>query len=186
MEKLILNDQQLALFQYVKLKHGDQKRKYTNEPYYHHLVNVACIVADHEPDAIETALCHDLFEDTDCNFDALYKQMTSIGYTADFSYKTCSRVQELTDKFTKEAYPEMNRKARKAEECRRLARISYLAQSVKYADLIDNSKDILTHDKGFGEVYLREKQEILNVLNKGNNALYNQCLKQIEELSKQN
>lgn len=183
MKKLILTDQQLALFDFVKLKHGDQKRKYTNEPYYHHLVNVACIVAEHEPNGIETALCHDLFEDTNCDFDALYKRMTEIGYTPDKAYKTCTYVNELTDKFTKEAYPEMNRKARKAEECRRLARISYLAQSVKYADLIDNSKDILKHDKGFGEVYLKEKQEILNVVDKGNQTLYNQCLEQINNLS---
>lgn len=37
---LQLNKQQSDLFDFVKKSHGDQKRKYTGEPYWNHLKNV--------------------------------------------------------------------------------------------------------------------------------------------------
>ncbi len=170
---MTLTDKQEMLFEFVKLKHGEQKRKYTNEPYYNHLISVAQIVSQHEENCIEVALCHDLFEDTACRFEELYKKLVFIGYFGGEAYDICTNVKELTDKFTKEEFPYLNRATRKENECKRLATISYRAQTVKYADLIDNTRSIAEYDKEFSKTYLKEKEQILKVMIKGNKALFN-------------
>ena len=176
---MTLTTQQLQLLDFVKLKHGDQVRKYTGDPYYTHLVNVAEIISQYEPDCIEIALCHDLFEDTQCNFNQLYNAMIKIGYSRDYSYDVCTCVTELTDVFTHADYPYMNRKKRKLKEAERLGTVSYRSQSVKYADLIDNTKSIVEYDEGFAKLYLEEKQNILQVMTKGNQNLFYICKSQI-------
>lgn len=176
-----LNDKQTLLFEFVKTKHKDQKRKYTGEPYFNHLHNVAEIVSLHEMGCIEIALCHDLFEDTDCTFNELYKKLTDIGYDRKTSYDICSCVNELTDVFTSEEYPYLNRGKRKENEANRLGKISRISQTVKYADLIDNTSSITEHDKDFAKVYLKEKEAILKVMNQGNQILYTICRKVLEK-----
>jgi len=176
-----LNDKQTLLFEFVKTKHKDQKRKYTGEPYFNHLHNVAEIVSVHEMGCIEIALCHDLFEDTDCTFNELYKKLTDIGYDRKTSYDICSCVNELTDVFTSEDYPHLNRGKRKENEANRLGKISRISQTVKYADLIDNSSSITEHDKDFAKVYLKEKEAILKVMNQGNQILFTICKKILEK-----
>lgn len=172
---MTLTPQQLLLLDFVKLKHGDQVRKYTGDPYWTHLVNVAEIVSQYEPDCIEIALCHDLFEDTQCTFTELHRAMTKIGYDRNFTYDVCTCVTELTDVFTHSDYPHMNRKKRKLKEAERLGTVSYRSQSVKYADLIDNTKSIVEHDEGFAKLYLEEKENILAVMVGGNGVLYYIC-----------
>lgn len=180
-----LNDKQTLLFEFVKTKHKDQKRKYTGEPYFNHLVSVAEIVSGHEMGCIEIALCHDLFEDTNCNFDELYKKLTDIGYERRNAYDICSAVIELTDVFTNYDYPHLNRAKRKEKEANRLGTISRISQTVKYADLIDNSSLITEHDKDFSKVYLKEKEDILKVMNQGNQILYEMCKKVLENAQSQ-
>ena len=58
----------------------------------------------------------------------------------------------------------MNREQRKAEEAKRIATIADGALKVKLADLLDNTSDIMRHDRGFGRVYLAEKERILSCL----------------------
>ena len=176
-----LTDKQEKLFEYVTAKHGDQKRKYTGEPYVNHCMSVAKIVSEHEDNCVEIALCHDLFEDTDCNFKGLYNQLLWIGYGRDESYDICTCVTELTDEFTHEKYPYHNRGKRKVLEAKRLGKISYRSQSVKYADLIDNTSSIVAHDTGFAKVYLKEKERVLENMRGGNKDLLNKCLNSLEE-----
>jgi hypothetical protein len=88
-------------------------------------------------------------------------------------------VIELTDVYTKENFPEMNRKARKEMEAKRLGEVSSRAQTIKYADLLDNGEDIMKNDPSFGRVYLREKKAILSYMTNGDRYLYNKCLSQI-------
>lgn len=166
---------QALLLDFVKQKHSSQVRKYTGDPYYTHLENVARTVALYEDDLYEIAICHDLFEDTDCDFNALYKKMIEIGYEGSFAYNVCTCVKELTDKFTKEDFPHLNRKKRKQNEAERLSTVSYKAQTVKYADLIDNTTSIVGSDPRFAKTYLEEKEIILNLMNKGNKELYFRC-----------
>jgi len=171
-----LNKNQSKLLEFVKMKHGNQVRKYTGETYWTHVLGVAEIVSKHDCKAVEIALCHDLYEDTDCTFQVLYKALTeSCGYNASRSYTICTMVLDLTDVFTKEDYPYMNRKKRKQKEAERLGSISVIAQTVKYADLIHNTKSIVEHDKGFAKVYLEEKRDILFQMNIGNPTLWKEC-----------
>lgn len=181
MNDLKLDDKQLMLLGFVIFKHGQQKRKYTNKPYHTHLTSVANIVSKFESGCIEIALCHDLFEDTDCTFKTLFKFMISIGYEVDFSYNMCKRVEELTDFYTKENFPEYTRDKRKEMECKRLSTIDYISQTVKYADLIDNVSSIVEHDKEFAKIYLREKKNILSLMNNGNKNLCKICLQVLNE-----
>ena len=46
----------------------------------------------------------------------------------------------------------------------RLADSSREVQTIKVADLIDNTPSIVEHDPDFARVYLREKRDLLNVL----------------------
>jgi len=176
-----LTEKQQQLFEFVKFKHGEQKRKYTGEPYYNHLLNVAEIVSKQEAECIEIALCHDLFEDTNCTFNDLYKKLIELGYNSKHAYNICTCVNELTDKFTKEDFPYLNRTKRKYNECNRLATISYKSKSVKYADLIDNTSSIAEYDKDFAKIYLKEKHDILEVMNNGNSELFDLCKRVLSE-----
>lgn len=175
-----LTRMQNELFAFVTKMHGEQKRKYTGEPYVTHCLSVAELVSVHEEECIEIALCHDLFEDTACDFTMLHAKMISIGYGRRFSYETCTCVNELTDKFTHEDYPYLNREKRKTNEAKRLGGISHKSQSVKYADLIDNTRSIVEHDKSFAKVYLMEKDLILELMNKGNCILFTNCLTELQ------
>ncbi len=175
-----LNVRQNELLDFVKHCHKDQVRKYTHEPYWHHVYAVAEIVSEYEPSGIEIALCHDLIEDTDCTEDDLKQQLLKCGYSETETVFIVDGVIDLTDQFTHEAFPKLNRKARKQKEAERLGKISYIAQTVKYADLINNSESITQHDKGFAKVYLSEKGDILKLMTKGNQELFEKCKKALE------
>lgn len=173
-----LTNKQMLFLEFVKEQHGDQKRKYTGEPYWYHLVNVARILFDTgHHNLIEIALGHDLVEDIpNLESKTIARKLISIGYTSNTTIFIEGGILALTDIFTKEAYPDWNREKRKAEESKRLGRIFPSFQTVKYADLIDNGKDILKNDPKFAKVYLREKQDILKVMNKGDGGLYQRAL----------
>jgi len=172
---MILTDRQEKLLEFVKEQHGEQVRKYTGEPYWHHLVSVAQIVSKYEPDGIEIALCHDLFEDTKCTKTCLYEHLTENGYKHSEAIIIRNCVVDLTDVFTTENYPKLNREERKKREAERLGTIYELSQSVKYADLTDNTSSIVKHDKGFAKKYLQEKIRILDQMRNGNINLLIDC-----------
>ena len=172
----------MTIIEFVTEKHKGQVRKYTEEPYINHLVRVA---SNFEKDSYlyNLALCHDLYEDTDCNSNELKEMLLD----NDFEEKEIKRllwgIRELTDEYTKENYPELNRNQRKNQELKRLETIPQNSMTVKYADLIDNC-DIVLYDKSFGKIYLQEKFEILKHCKQGDFNLYykaivkhNECMK---------
>lgn len=167
---------QTLLLEFVKEYHGDQKRKYTGEPYWHHLLNVAEIVSEFVPRVTEVALCHDLFEDTKCTPQELQNFLVrTCHYDVGFAVSIVNGVKQLTDVYTPEAFPDMNRKERKKQEAFRMGLIGPDVQSVKYADLIDNTSSIILYDPGFAKTYLPEKLELLNRMRKGNIHLLVKC-----------
>lgn len=170
-----LTERQETLLSFVKQHHEGQKRKYTFEPYWTHVYSVAEIVSKYEPEGIEIALCHDLIEDTECTNDELFDFLMSLGYGHERSCFIDDGVRALTDHYTKEAYPSHNRKMRKRAEATRLGGIKPIYQSVKYADLIDNTSSIVEHDQSFAKVYLSEKIEILDFMRRGNIRLLIEC-----------
>ncbi|MCE7039211.1 HD domain-containing protein [Dyadobacter sp. CY312] len=178
-----ISSRQTRLFYFVKAAHGEQKRKYTNLPYWTHLWSVAEIVSGY-PDiemGIEIALCHDLLEDTPCTSKELDEYLLDNGYH-DWQdrMKIVRDVSHLTDEYTSETYPELNRATRKNLEAKRLIGITPNAQSVKYADIIDNTSSIVQYDLGFAKVYLQEISAKIYKMDKGNPDLYKRCLETVE------
>jgi len=137
--------------------HEGQKRKYTGEPYYTHVESVANRVAKimDDPELIAAALLHDTVEDSDVTVD-------EIGEI--FGLRVAEIVYDLTDHFTKENYPNLNRKERKRLEAKRLGGISEDAKMVKLCDLADNTSSIIEHDPGFARIYLKEKSMVLKAM----------------------
>lgn len=155
-----------AAYEFAKAAHGTQLRKYTvDEPYINHPVSVAKIVASvtDDVDMICAALLHDTIEDTKITYSDILPA---------FGYRCASLVNELTDITVHE---DGNRALRKSIEARRLNRVSSLAQTIKLADLIDNSESITRCDTGFARVYIEEKANLLKVLYRGNRDLYHRA-----------
>ena len=169
------------IIELAKELHDDQKRKYTGEPYVNHTIQVAKIVKNYGGDdnMVYAAVLHDVLEDTPIRELELLDRLLGILNTKD-SIDVLKLVKELTDVYTKDNYPDVNRKGRKEMEAIRMGRISPKAQTIKYADLLDNGQDIMKNDPKFGRVYLKEKELILKYMNKGNQELYKKCIKSLD------
>tara|TARA_B110000503_G_C7044279_1_gene369564 strand:+ start:52 stop:609 length:558 start_codon:yes stop_codon:yes gene_type:complete len=157
--------------------HGGQKRKYSGDPYVSHTFRVSDTVKENGGDEamIYAAILHDVLEDTPTTESELLTEMMAI-VEPGMAMNVIRLVNELTDIFTHESYPDMNRAGRKEMEAIRMGRISPRAQTIKYADLLDNGKDILLNDPKFAKVYIKEKEVILRYMNRGNKTLYQRCL----------
>lgn len=160
--------------------HGDQKRKYSGDPYYTHLFRVSDTVMEHGGDdsMIMAALLHDVLEDTPTTEEELILELENI-VDPQKARDIVNLVVELTDVYIKENFPDLNRRVRKEMEARRLGEVSSRAQTIKYADLLDNGEDIMKNDPSFGRVYLKEKEMILRYMKSGDQYLYNKCLSHI-------
>ena len=150
------------VYAFAKEAHGDQKRKYTLEPYIAHPVAVARIVQQYDGsiDMLCAALLHDTVEDT---------AITFMDIETEFGWGIMNLVRQLTDVSKKS---DGNRSIRKAIDCQYLAGASPDAQTIKLADLIHNTGSIVDNDKQFAEIYLMEKSNLLAVLLKGDKRLH--------------
>ena len=176
---MILLDRQVKLLDFVKEAHKDQLRKYTEEPYATHLQSVADKVAPYVnkyPLIWEIAICHDLYEDTEIKYRDLYPNLVEFGYLDSETTTICHGVNDLTDHYTSERYPKWNRSRRKEFETIRLSEIPPRSQTVKYADLIDNTSSIVDYDPKFAVTYLQEKEMYLKVMIKGEWDLFMQAV----------
>jgi len=153
--------------------HNGQKRRYSPDPYIIHPESVMNICAAYSTDACiwYAALLHDVLEDTPVTLEKLQSFLESTLEPAD-AERTIGLVVELTDVFTKANFPQWNRQKRRLKEAERLGRASAAAQTIKYADILDNCKGIAQYDPDFGPVFLRECEMILDHMKKGMPALY--------------
>lgn len=165
--------EETELLKFVIQQHDGQVRKYTGEPYAVHVISVANMVKLYGGDMMQVAaaLCHDLFEDTECDKMQLIVALRFAGYNTIQSWNIIELVQDLTDCYSSEAFPTRNREWRKNKEAERLGKVSHRAQTIKYCDLLDNTSSIVEHDAKFAQVYLREKQNILSKMDKGHPEL---------------
>ena len=147
-----------------------QLRKYTNEPYIVHPAEVARIVAVTEGtthEMIAAAWLHDVVEDTGVTLETI---------RAEFGDEVATLVGWLTDV----SRPDHgNRAARKAVDRAHSAAAPAEAQTIKYADLISNTRSIMAHDEKFAKTYLEEKRLLLEVMNKGDAELLAEARKYI-------
>ena len=151
-----------------------QKRKYTGEPYYFHPQRVADILQDVQytlpEEAYAVALLHDVVEDT-------LVDLHSIGEV--FGAKVEQGVALLTDIPTVEGGP--NRKKRKELDRLRLSQAPAWVQTIKVADMIDNTSTIVEYDPKFAKVYLEEKRLMIKGLTQADPILLEQAQQQIKE-----
>lgn len=151
------------VYKFAENAHKNQKRKYTEEPYMVHPRNVALLVLEHcswTYDMIYASLLHDVVEDTNKTIDDIQKY---------FGNEVARIVDALTDTPNN---IERNRDKRKQIDRDRLSRGDYKIQSIKLADLIDNSESIIKYDKNFAKVYIKEKNLLLDVLENGEKKLF--------------
>lgn len=158
--------------QFATEAHGEQQRKFTNEPYIEHPKRVAEIVRSvpHSVEMICAAYLHDVVEDTPIELGEIRER---------FGEKVAALVSELTDEYMKENYPHLNRKARKQKEVERQAEMSREAKTIKLADVIDNTPDIVKNEPGFGRKYLFEMEKLTRVLVGGDKELFERARREV-------
>lgn len=147
---------------FAKQAHSHQKRKYTGEPYFNHLVEVAITLewAGCDEEMVAAGFLHDSIED--CQVSAS---------TLNFLFG--DRVAQLVTEVTDVSKPEDgNRAFRKKLDAQHLATASPDGMTIKLADILSNTRNILEHDQKFAEVYLQEKKALLPLLRRGNNTLW--------------
>ncbi len=166
---------------YAGKAHGKQRRKFSDELYINHPIRVmnTCKEFTDKIHVLAAALLHDVLEDTSIT-KAEMKKTLETWMEKYAAQKTVALVEELTDVYTKKAYPQLNRKARKEMEAKRLSKVSVDAQLIKYADIMDNAANIREHNPGFAIVYLREGRILLTKMTKGNSKLHARALKLID------
>lgn len=167
---------QELLTEWVARKHAGQLIRKTSEPYLNHLLFVAEASREATDFGYEIGLCHDLFEDTSATAEELTDALIGFGYSQLAVKHITTCVVELTDVFTKSAYPEMKKGLRKKRETARLHTISPAAQTVKYGDLIDNVGWVLKHKRNHADKYLLKKMCLLNSMNHGDHLLHKKAL----------
>jgi (p)ppGpp synthase/HD superfamily hydrolase len=161
--------------------HGTQMRKYTPDRYIVHTIRVMELCSRHTTDnaLLSAALLHDVPEDTPVTAADIETFLHTLMSPEDTA-RTLKLVTELTDVYVKADYPQWNRKIRRQHERERISRTSPDAQTIKYADLIDNCKEIVKHDRQFAGKFLVECEEILKVITKGNTILYEEAVQTIK------
>jgi (p)ppGpp synthase/HD superfamily hydrolase len=147
---------------FALVAHGDQKRKYSGEPYIVHPIAVADIVRTITVDEamIVAALLHDVVEDTKVTLEEI---------RAEFGDDVAALVSDLTDVSRP---TDGNRAKRRAIDRAHTAAASPRAKTIKLADLIHNTSDITVNDPHFAVVYMREKEQVLPFLKEGDPILY--------------
>ena len=164
---------------FVKKAHSGQKRKCIDKPYFEHVYNVYLAVLQ-EPDFPEfvqyIALGHDLLEGTDITEEKLHKVLAKCLKKPEIEL-VINGIKDLTNHFTKEAFPYLNRKERKRREIQRLANLPDYLQTIKLIDRADNLLDMLAFHNykltnecfklvDFLPVYIEESKQLLQKLTK--------------------
>ena len=159
---------------YCEWAHTGQLRKYTNEPYHNHPHRVADMVrtAGASEDAVVAAYHHDVLEDT---------PVTEKEYKDRWGERVFNMVWALTTI----KRPGENRAARKTREMNRLSWSPSEVATIKLADLLDNTNDILQYDPDFAKQYIREKADLLSVLGHGHRGLLIRATQQVQRYMEQ-
>jgi len=152
--------------------HGEQMRKYAPERYIQHPLRVMAIVQEYSSSTpiLAAALLHDVLEDTPVNKQAITDFLQGLMPSTQVT-RTVQLVEELTDVYVKANYPHWNRRKRKSKEAERMEQTSADAQTIKYADIMDNAGQIVDQDPDFAKVFLSECRALLKKMEKGHTGL---------------
>jgi (p)ppGpp synthase/HD superfamily hydrolase len=139
--------------------HKDQKRKFTGNPYFNHLSEVAGIVrtVQSTSDIVQAAAwLHDSVEDQNVDPEEIEKI---------FGIHVRTAVVALSD------LEVGSREERKRLSRERLSKQPGWIQDIKVADIISNCSSVAMHDPEFAVKYLAEKRLMLDVLRNANPEL---------------
>lgn len=152
--------------------HHGQLRKYTGEPYVVHPLAVAQTLAQLAlpEDAVVAAVLHDVLEDC--------PKVKPSEIRLLFGEPVLKLVWEVTKPSRSE---DGNRAARIEIDAQHYATASPEGQSIKVADLIDNTRTIVQHDASFAKIYMVEKRSLLPRLTSAHPALLAEAKRQIDE-----
>ena len=166
--------------------HGEQMRKYTPERYIVHPVRVMEMCRQYTNDTaiLAAAILHDVLEDTSVTQNEMHEFLLTV-MDAETSKRAMDLVIELTDVFVKSAYPNFNRRKRKALEVERLLKTTAGSQTIKYADIYDNCFEIVKYDPHFAKIFLSECKNILVKLDKGEPHLWQKAKDVVDASIKQ-
>lgn len=154
--------------EFAKKAHGDQKRKYTGEPYITHTERVAEMMRAYgfRDEVVAAAYLHDVVEDTNVKIEDILTE---------FGIIVANLVWQVTDQSVPS---DGNRNIRKSIDRDWLSNSSSEGASIKLADLIDNHLDINKNDPDFAKVYNGEAKRLILVLEHGDAGLF----KRLKEL----
>ncbi len=148
---------------FMKVAHRsiDQRRRDGVRLYEVHPLDVMDRVSKvtEDEDILIAALFHDILEDVVPKRPEYFQRTRR-----EAGFRAWGFILALTDKFTKENYPNKNRKARKQLERERYARMSPEAKLIKLADIASNLSDVADDDAGFMGMFVREKEKCLPYL----------------------
>ncbi len=149
-------------FVFAERAHRGQLRRYTGEPYIVHCGEVAMTTARYVIDdwsdiAVAVAWLHDVREDCNVADDELCEE---------FGREVANGVHLLSD------LESGNRALRKRLSRERLSTAPGWVQTIKCADLLSNLPSIVTYDRAFAPLYLREAQLLLEVLTSADRSLH--------------
>ncbi|MNK63877.1 GTP pyrophosphokinase [compost metagenome] len=170
------------IIEFADNAHGAQMRKYGDERYIVHPIRVMeiCSAVTQDLPVLAAAVLHDVIEDTPYSEQDIMSFLKALMPFQDRAM-TLQIVKELTDVYVKKEFPALNRSARKKRELERLREISPEAQTIKYADIIDNSREISGADPDFALRYLQECYDIVSELKDGEPKLRSLAQKAIRK-----
>jgi len=146
-----------------------QKRKTTGLPYIVHPMGVAKIVAELGGDTnmVCAAWLHDVVEDT---------PVTSADIKAEFGDDVAMLVSGLTKTY---GGNDKSREVKVAKYMKHLAKQPARVKTVKCADILHNSSDVVETDPKFAVRYLAENMQIITVLVGADKKLYRKLEQQL-------
>ncbi|OCP21963.1 MULTISPECIES: HD domain-containing protein [unclassified Ensifer] len=152
-----------------------QTRNYSGESYIVHPRAVAKIIQalpDHTWQQVCMAWLHDTVEDTGVRLETI---------RAHFDEEIKEGLYYLTN-VEREAG---NRRERHAMNIERLALAPARVQTVKLADIKDNTKNVAQLAPSFAPLFLKEKDDVMAVLKRGDPVLWSLTMDQIEQQKKE-
>ena len=178
----------LRAINFASEAHKRQVRKYSlgltsvssTVPYIVHPIRVYTRIAERYPELKSVhiaAILHDTVEDTDVKPIDIF---THFGSAVEWL------VSDVTNVFTSEDYPHLNRADRKKREFQRISKIPFGGKLIKLYDRIDNLSEMPIGEE-FTNKYIHESRDLLEVLrgtdqvveNELDNVIqdvYNQCV----------
>jgi (p)ppGpp synthase/HD superfamily hydrolase len=150
-----------------------QKRKFSGEAYINHperVVNILTRYQYFDINMLSAAWLHDVVEDT---------SVTLGDISMFFNEEITTLVSELTNT---SKLSEGNRAKRKELDKQRISSCSYVAKTIKLADIYDNCLSFINDSKihpeakKFGEIWVKEKKDLMSVLTDSDQKLYNDTM----------